>query len=345
MAAVTEKLNRAGRSHTDYYSLPLDLKGAFGSGHFSAAEKIVMSAIRSYSVGGRICEFTYSEIGERYGMSRATVGRVLKAVRENGKFERGKRVYQYRYQFDENDSETDSKGFVKVYNWLNFAVVSLDGKNEYLTRNEIHILSLIRGYAPNGYTATARHIARRLNISHDTATRAIARLQRMGLIRIEYPKGYQRSVNNYTRAKYISDEKAIRKLRDSVVKHEKAQSSAIKAADERTAREQYYARRQAEEQDRIDELRKQIATQEEGFAESEKTLSDLDRRIGQAQAKGFDVRELLSLRMEMARRKRAYLEELGLTEEDLEPRYKCPECRDSGNRNDGSFCDCWRRRS
>lgn len=345
MSAAAGKLKSMGRSREkDYYSLPLDLTGVFGTRRLSSKTRTVLSVIRGFSVNGKTSNFTYAELAERYHLSRATAGRALRTVRENGRFQQGNRVGEYSYNFD--NAEEAKKSYVKVFEWLHFAVVTLDGEQDYLTDNEIHLLSLIRGYSPSGYTATLRHLARRLSISADTVSRGMQRLTKAGLIEIKYPNGLmKRCINGYTRAIFIAKEKAIAKLREGVVKRVKGQSATVKAANEATERDRYYQKRRNEESLRIDKIKEKIATEEPAFLEIEKDIRILEKDIGKAQAQGGNLRELLQRRTERKRQWRACLERLGYTEVDLEPRYICADCKDTGYRKDGTFCDCWGRRS
>lgn len=343
MTKAAEKRNRTEQSLSGKYSVPLDLT-LFGDKRLSANTRLVMSVLRGFSVNGGTSEFSYEKLARDYGISRASVGRALKAVRESGRFSRGERVGQYRFNFDENVPKTQSH--IEVRRWLHFATVTANGRTSRLTQNEINLLSFLRGYSPNGFTATKNYLAKRLGVSCDTVCRSLDRLEAAKLIGITYPQGLERCVNEHTRAVFKAKENKIAQLKSTLVKQEKERKdAAARATDERAERERYYARRKAEEEDRIGAIRRDVAAERPDFTAAGRELNVLEAEIGKAQAsRNFArLRELMERRIERKAQWRGYLEALGYSEADLQPRYLCSECKDTGERADHTFCDCWRR--
>lgn len=117
-------------------------------------------------------------------------------------------------------------------------------------------------------------------------------------------------------------------------------SEAAIALDKRTEREQYYAKLTQQAISRAEAVKKR-ALEDERFrlydgavkrGEIELARAELTQN-GQAEAQK---------KLEDAKRERAAaLHALGLLEEDLLPKFRCPKCSDTGFLPDGALCDCY----
>lgn len=119
-------------------------------------------------------------------------------------------------------------------------------------------------------------------------------------------------------------------------------SPSVLAADERSAREKYYA---ALREKALSLAEKKRATAETctGFAENEKSLSKME--IDLAKAEIFtpeSLPELLEEKKRLLQKRRALLETKGLTEQDLSPQFFCKKCSDTGFLKNGAACDCYK---
>ena len=119
-------------------------------------------------------------------------------------------------------------------------------------------------------------------------------------------------------------------------------SPAAVAADERTARERYYAALREKALSAAEKNRAK-AERQAGFSETEKRLSKME--IDLAKAEIFTPEALPALREEkktLLEKRRALLAAANLTEADLSPRYLCPKCADTGFLKNGAACNCYK---
>lgn len=118
-------------------------------------------------------------------------------------------------------------------------------------------------------------------------------------------------------------------------------SPAVLAADERSARERYYAALR-EKAIASAEKNRAIADRIEGFTENEKQLSQME--IDLAKAEIFDASSLPALQVkkaDMLKKRRMMLASVNLTEADLRPAFRCKKCSDTGFLKNGAACDCY----
>ncbi len=343
MGNAARKLNRRGESHDGRFSRQIDLS-IFGDERLSAGNRKIECAILGFSRNGRTCDFYNSEIAARYRTSLSTVNRTKRKIRQANVFERGEKVYEYIYK---GVDPKDKEHFI-IHEWLYHANFYMEGNVHSIRLSDcaIEVLSYIKSFPNAQIKCTRNWMAKKLGISPDTVARSVRLLEALKLISITYPKGQERAVNATVRTLFRVDTKALNDKCREVVKNVKSKAQQVKDADERSERESYYAKRKHEEQERQAKLLEFLRTDPE-FAEAERQLNTLEMKIGQAEAKGNYrmVKELLERRIELNRQRRAGLKRLGVTEQDLEPRFECAECRDTGERADHTFCDCWRRRS
>ena len=114
------------------------------------------------------------------------------------------------------------------------------------------------------------------------------------------------------------------------------------------ARERFYTARRNKAQDKADEIKRRFM-QDETFRDADKALNALVVKIAKAevQADGGDDKakaQLVKLKEQefLLKQKRLAIIELnGMTEEDLQPRYVCRKCSDTGFLEDGTMCDCY----
>lgn len=119
-------------------------------------------------------------------------------------------------------------------------------------------------------------------------------------------------------------------------------SPAVIAADERSARERYYAALREKALLKAEKNRAK-AERQAGFSNTEKQLSKME--IDLAKAEIFSPETLPALREKkkaLLEKRRTLLAAAGLSEADLSPVYLCDKCRDSGYLKNGVACDCYK---
>ena len=117
--------------------------------------------------------------------------------------------------------------------------------------------------------------------------------------------------------------------------------SAI-AADLRGEREHYYAVLREQAIDRAEQMRKK-AEKNADFIKSESELKKCELALARAEAQGSaNIPSLQSTLNEIKAKRLKALQAVGITEEDLLPKYTCKKCSDTGFMADGRMCDCYR---
>jgi DNA replication protein DnaC len=117
--------------------------------------------------------------------------------------------------------------------------------------------------------------------------------------------------------------------------------SPVVDADAKADRERFYSLRRHRA---IAESEKIKATfmKDETFAKIVKRLREIDCEQGKAEARGDRVKasKLEQEKSRLTLQKRGIIERNGITEEDLEPKWNCKKCKDTGF-VDGLPCDCY----
>ncbi len=121
------------------------------------------------------------------------------------------------------------------------------------------------------------------------------------------------------------------------------QSPAAQAADERAERERFYALRREKAQAAAERFERR-ALADPRYKETSARLSEAERDAAKAEAfGGKNLPELLSRVRALKEQKIRVLADMGITEDDLRPKYICKKCSDTGFLPDGKACDCYRR--
>lgn len=114
------------------------------------------------------------------------------------------------------------------------------------------------------------------------------------------------------------------------------------------ARERFYTARRNKAQDKADEIKRRFM-QNETFRTADKELNALVVKIAktEVQAENGDdkaraqLAKLKEQELLLKQKRLAIIELNGMTEEDLQPRYVCRKCSDTGFLEDGAMCDCY----
>ena len=118
-------------------------------------------------------------------------------------------------------------------------------------------------------------------------------------------------------------------------------SEATIAADLRGEREHYYAVLRQKAQERAEQNRR-LAESDRAFKEADAACKRGEIELARAEVFSPETAERLrrELRLQEERRRQALLH-LSLTEADLQPKYACGKCSDTGFLPDGRACDCY----
>ncbi len=114
------------------------------------------------------------------------------------------------------------------------------------------------------------------------------------------------------------------------------------AADEKSARERFYAARR-EQAIRQAERAQAAARRDPAYSEADAAVRRGEIELAKAEIYSPDRADKIAAALKAAREERAKaLGRLGLTERDLLPRFRCEKCSDTGFLPDGRACDCYR---
>ena len=159
---------------------------------------------------------------------------------------------------------------------------------------------------------------------------------------------YKRLMEEFEKSTYLRSlytVKQINEIYEKIIsgayRDEEKKPSSIADADARAERERWYSVRRNKA---IADAEKVKATfmKDELFAKIVKRLREIDIEQAKAEVKGDKVKAS-KLEQEKARltlQKRGIIERNGMTEEDLEPKWNCKKCEDTGF-VDGIACSCY----
>ena len=330
----TRKLNRSGNSHAGN-TIRVISHGFYGSEKLSALERAVFNALYSFAQKGAAADFTYSEISRRYNISYATVARVIPKCLSLC-FERGENQHSYKLK----EILPAPTRYFYIPDWLRFAKFS---SGTDLTNDQIEVLAYIihQNKTLRNWTTTQASIARSLKIAPSTVSGAVALFEKLNILTLTCTDPtHSRCVNSYDRASFNLDYDILNKARLETLQHLKALSHAARDANARSDRERFYAARQSLAHEHEQKVRAQLGAQLENL---ERQIGLLEKQIAQAQheRRMQTVKEIYERRKQIKQALHDFLADNGYTEADLEPRFICPDCNDTGWLRDGKPCSSY----
>ncbi len=118
-------------------------------------------------------------------------------------------------------------------------------------------------------------------------------------------------------------------------------NEAAIAADKRAERERYYAALHRRAMDRAEETRAE-AEKDEEFFNADRAIKKTEIALAKAEVFAPDTVPSILEKLESHKMARTRaLTRLNLTEEDLQPKYHCSKCSDTGFLPSGKACDCY----
>lgn len=131
---------------------------------------------------------------------------------------------------------------------------------------------------------------------------------------------------------------------DQIVAGEKRdKSTPLEDSDARAERERWYARRREIAQAQAERFVKRAQADPE-YVRVDAELTQVVRETAKAEA--FSLPSLAALKKsleELEKKRISILTDIGITEEDLFPKYACTKCSDTGFLPDGRSCDCYKK--
>ena len=109
-------------------------------------------------------------------------------------------------------------------------------------------------------------------------------------------------------------------------------------------REEWYRERR-DRAEEIAEYNRRKAEAIDGYAEDMKEMKRLEIAAGKAEAQGEinHAQDILSELARLREKLKTRLAGVGLSEEDLRPKYSCKKCSDTGYLPNGKPCNCYEK--
>lgn len=119
---------------------------------------------------------------------------------------------------------------------------------------------------------------------------------------------------------------------------------AVQAVNDRADRERFYAARKNKAQAVADRTYEK-AMRSPNFINAEKGLKTVELELAKAEINTPDkVPEIKAKKAQLLKERRQALAVLGLTEADLQPKWHCEKCEDTGYiKQSGAACDCYKK--
>lgn len=323
----------------------------------------IASVIYSYSNVKRRpdakCAMSRRKLADSAGASRSTANRAVRLLEDlkGIEFEQekedaeGHRLPCSKYSL----KMKGAKGAVTHFRFLQTKTFDMkDGRPPRKLKGlEESIVSVLLTNATNpkakkGFDASYESMANLLGRSKDGVEKAIGRLLRAGVI--HRPR---KGTSKHRKSRYIAC-RELRLMAGKEIEEEKQQVPAEQPAykrtkaeidaDARTERDRHYQYLRDAAQARADANRERAESDGE-YSRIHREIRGLEPAIERARHDGT-----MATAEQLARRRKALkvqeariLSRLGLTAADLEPKWNCPICHDTGFRiKDGKMCDCWR---
>lgn len=340
---MTKTANATQLNKYPYLRMPLGLP------KLAASAVLLVSEVFSFTGKDRhgndlTCNRTYQSFKERIGKPHATVGRAIKAATEEKLIKRDK---EKGFVFElENFPDV---GFLRCPQFITSEVFKIRKKKRKLLANEVRVYAYLFTHCDNRKNAdkvcitSYAQIAEALNLNEKTVYKAIWSLLRAKLI---YRPKKDKGVNGYRLSRYTLNVDILRKHGVLLVEEQEhvAVADNNAAASEWTKEriEQYYYDKQ-ERAKLIAERNLIRARQNERFKLADDIYKAMSIQAAVAPFQEPDKAQEYERRAAKAKSERLIaLKELGLTEKDLEPQYKCKACNDTGYRIDtGQRCKCF----
>lgn len=348
--AIQMKINLDKSKYGQYYRVPYK----FNRKGYAASKIEILSMIYSFSTSQNgqepVCRLSYNQIERELGYKAPTISKALSTLKEEGLIQavvRDKDGTGYRYVSEEKLG----RKYDVAPTYLFRTKFMIEGEWRKLKPSTIRLLDRMitdvnkSGGAEAGTSsASLTQYAYDLGLSRDTVKKAIRFLLRAKFIfRPKEDKGtHKDNVSTYHVNKDLFFYKDhIKRPRSS---RKERVSPEIEAANAKAERDRFYAQRR-EKAIGAAEKAKARANKSPEFREISLKLAKMNRELAEAEL--YNPDKLPALYKEKERlqdRRRELLRLLDMEEADLEPRFMCQKCEDTGfHLHDGRACDCYKR--
>lgn len=159
---------------------------------------------------------------------------------------------------------------------------------------------------------------------------------------------YKRLIEEFEKSTYLRSLYTVKQINEIYpciltgdYRDQEKKPSPVVDADARAERERWYAERRQRALGDAEKIYKTFL-KDETFAKIDKRLRVIDIEQAKAEVKGDKLKaaKLEQERNRLKLQKRGIIERNGMTEEDLEPKWNCKKCQDTGF-VDGLACDCY----
>ena len=313
----------------------------------SRSATILLGWFRTFGadVGLRI---GYAALMEKFNLSRSTVARTVQELRASGKIS-SKRTGGQKSVYTYVGADV-GKAHINTPLWLYEQTFNVFGVERKLTNAEIDVLSLIYTHTKNdkskSYKGSVRDIAGILNLSEKTVMRAIPVLFSADLI-----SRSTRGINRHAKSVFVAKMQRFRREDKKARKEERARErvqaqlpQSVIDANAKAAREKFYAQRQ-ERMKQLAEGFEAQAKRHPRFIANAKELRMLGLELAKAELNApLTLPTLLARKAELQEERARILDEQGVEEWQLDAKNHavCKDCYDSGHKNDGRMCSCYR---
>lgn len=166
-----------------------------------------------------------------------------------------------------------------------------------------------------------------------------------GLKKLKPDCDYKALYLQFTESKYLQSRYSahyIAENYDAILRGEFTDEEAVQEKT-REREEWYRARRDRAEE--IAEYNRRKAEAIDGYAEDMKEMKRLEIAAGKAEAQGGinHAQDILSELARLREKLKTRLAGVGLSEEDLRPKYSCKKCNDTGFLSNGKPCNCYKK--
>lgn len=287
--------------------------------------------------GKNPCKRTYTKLEQKTGFSKSTIGRGLKALKENNYIST---LEQSTYTYIRNEKTGDR--YYRIPEFLMGKKLKIKGEpsERELTNLEKLGFALIftscdnNKRNQNSFTTSNARFAKLIHCSERSAATIFNTLLHAGLLtRPAEDKG----ANNNKLSTYHVNFKYLREIQSG---NKKARKPAPMTSAEI---ESLLAERRNAAENRAEHIRA-LVMQDKQYSDISRRMKELSFEIAFAELRDkIAAAKLQNEYDNLERRADARLVELGIDKTDLEPKYHCRECNDTGYKANGERCYCYLR--
>lgn len=300
--------------------------------------KIIGGELFSHS-GKSPCKRTYKKLEQKTGFSKSTIGRSLKSLKNNNYIST---LEQSTYTYIRNEKTGDRYYRIPEVIMGKNLPIKVKGKTTHreLTPKEKLGFAFIFTSCDNikrnqnSFTTSNARFAKLIHCSERTAATIFDTLLHANLLtRPAEDKG----ANNNKLSTYHVNFKYLRELQSGNKKATKPTPMT------RAEAESLLAERRNAAESRAERFRA-LAMQDKQYSDITKQMTDLSIKAAFVELKDKIAAAKLQKELdELKRRIDERLVKLGIDKTDLEPKYYCKECNDTGYKPNGERCYCYQR--